>query len=152
MTTEAAELNEPLSRLGRRVLTARVHEAAALLLAAFALWSAGIQLLAIDGWGSWAIPLFPAAGLALARAVMAWIGASVRLRWQRAAVWGALALATPTASATMTTTDFSALLACQLLLVAGALAEVPKKRRVVASLYLIPITVVIGLLLYHRTL
>ncbi|MBW3575341.1 MAG: hypothetical protein KY450_10790 [Actinobacteria bacterium] len=52
----------------------------------------------------------------------------------------------------MTTIDFSALAGCQLLLAAGFLTELPAKPRVVAFLWFVPATVVMGLFLYHSTL
>lgn len=141
-----------LDRRARRVLVAQLHEAAALLLAAAALWSAGVQLAAIDGWGLWAAPLFVAAVVAGGRGATVWIGPALPLRWRRAAVWAALAIATPTALATMTTIDFSALAACQLLLVAAWLAELSTKARVVAFMWIVPAATVAGLLLYRTTL
>lgn len=141
-----------LDRRGRRILVARVHEAAALALAATALWSGGAQLAASDGWRLWALPLLVAAAVAGAGAAMVWIGPPLSLRWRRAAVWGPLAIATPVALATMTTIDFSALAGCQLLLVTTWLAELPAKPRTVAFLWLVPTSVTIGLLLYDSTL
>jgi hypothetical protein len=152
VTKTVAARTKALSSKNRRALIARVHETVALVLAALSLWSAAIQLQALDGWTLWALPLVPAAGLAFVRAMRSWIAPKVPVRWQRAVVWGALALATPTASATMTTIDFSALLACQLLLIAATVAEVPHKRRVAAFLWLVPMTVVLTVVAYGSTL
>lgn len=141
-----------LHRRRRRIRVARVHEAAALALAAAALWSGGAQLAASDGWRLWALPLLVAAAVAGAGAALVWIGPPLSLRWRRAAVWGPLAIATPVALATMTKIDFSALAGCQLLLVAAWLAELPAKPRTVAFLWLVPAAVAIGLFLYQSTL
>lgn len=136
----------------RRVLIAAGHEVAALLLATAALWSAAAQLRRTPGWRPWAPPLLAAAAITVARAVLVPLSPRPSPTWRRATVWGALALATPTALATMTTIDFSALAACQFLLVAAALAEMPTRRRIVAFLWAVPSAVTIGLLLYGSTL
>lgn len=144
--------SRPALRRHRTVLVTRLHESAALLLAAAGLWSAAAQLAGTDGWGRWAPPLAVSAVLAGARGASAWLCPSIPRRWNRAALWGALAIATPVALSTLTTTDYSALVSCQLLLIAGWLAELSAKPRSLAFLWAVPATAALGVLLYHSTL
>ncbi|MGQ0678913.1 MAG: hypothetical protein ACT4OM_04530 [Actinomycetota bacterium] len=133
----------------RRIVLARISETVALLLASGTLLSAALQLRVIDGWAVWALPLYPAAALALLGAVACWSSPSPGAWRSRLIAWGALAVATPSAIAAMTTIDFSALLACQLLLIAACMPEVAQKRRVVAFVWLLPILVPLTVIAYQ---
>ena len=142
--TQALAIHTP--RL-RRLIAAQVHVSAALLLAAGMLWNAGEQL---DALGRWELRLIlvAAATLALIHAALPWLIPAQSPHRQRTGIWQALVLATIPAAASVTLTGFLALGACQLLLLAGVLAEIGARCRMLTFLWTVA-TVAYLVTLWH---
>ncbi len=123
----------------RRLIVAQVHVSAALLLAAALLWNAAEELDALGRW-ELAFILVVAAGLALVHATLPWLLPALTPRRQRTGIWQALILAAIPAAATTTLIGFWAVGACQLLLLAGVVAELGARRRILLLLWVLGTT------------
>lgn len=113
----------------RRVVAAQVHVSVALTLAAVLLWDAATRLGDL-GRTAPQLMTFAAAVIALVTAVLPWVARELSPARQRSGIWLALILATVPAATAVTAIGFAAVGGWQLLLIAGVLAELGARRRI----------------------
>lgn len=132
--TSTVRAGSTYSSRQQRLIAAQGHVSVALILAAVLFWRAGEQL---NAQGSWELQLVMvlAAGVALVGAVAPWVLPDLSPRTQRICIWQPLLLAAIPSVATVTYIGFEAAGACQLLLIAGVLAEIGARRRILLFLW-----------------
>lgn len=134
MTTTTERIGHPYSRSQRRLIAAQVHVSAAQILAALLFWRAGEEL---NTHGRWELQLVMvlAAATVTVGATAPWVLPALTPRRQRLCTWQPLFLAVIPSATTITHIGVEAIGACQLLLIAGVLAEIGGRRRMILFLW-----------------